>query len=79
MWKPGSSDTLSPHEFKTQIQRFAPRFMGYRYSVIFATFTCVVSFSGRNYFNVQFDFEFPLLSFPKNNYYATLRIGDKQN
>lgn len=29
MWKPGSNDTLSPHEFKTQIQRFAPRFMGY--------------------------------------------------
>ncbi|KAK3699453.1 hypothetical protein QZH41_018604 [Actinostola sp. cb2023] len=30
MWKPGSSDTaISPHSFKTQIQRFAPRFVGY--------------------------------------------------
>ena len=61
MWTPGSNDTLSPHEFKTQIQRFAPRFMGYRYNVIFATFTYVVDrvpFSGGNYFSVQFDFEF---------------------
>jgi len=29
MWKPGNSDAVSPHSFKTQIQRFAPRFMGY--------------------------------------------------
>jgi len=29
MWKPGNSDAVSPHTFKTQIQRYAPRFMGY--------------------------------------------------
>ncbi|KAJ7378237.1 Ubiquitin carboxyl-terminal hydrolase 2 [Desmophyllum pertusum] len=29
MWKPGNNDAVSPHSFKTQIQRFAPRFMGY--------------------------------------------------
>lgn len=29
MWKPGNTDAVSPHSFKTQIQRFAPRFMGY--------------------------------------------------
>lgn len=29
MWKQSSSDAVSPHSFKTQIQRFAPRFMGY--------------------------------------------------
>ena len=56
--------------------------MGYRYNVIFATFTYVVdkvSFSGGNYFNVQFDFELPLFSYPKNYYYATIQILDKQN
>ena len=30
MWKQGSEDSVSPMSFKTQIQRFAPRFMGYR-------------------------------------------------
>ncbi|XP_031569756.1 ubiquitin carboxyl-terminal hydrolase 2-like isoform X2 [Actinia tenebrosa] len=30
MWKPSHSETaISPHSFKTQIQRFAPRFVGY--------------------------------------------------
>lgn len=29
MWKHGNGDAVSPHSFKTQIQRFAPRFMGY--------------------------------------------------
>lgn len=29
MWKTSSNEALSPHTFKTQIQRFAPRFMGY--------------------------------------------------
>ncbi|XP_078378951.1 ubiquitin carboxyl-terminal hydrolase 2-like isoform X2 [Oculina patagonica] len=29
MWKPGCNEAVSPHTFKTQIQRFAPRFMGY--------------------------------------------------
>ena len=31
MWKPGNSDAVSPHTFKTQIQRFAPRFVGYKW------------------------------------------------
>ena len=30
MWKHGYTDAVSPHSFKTQIQRFAPRFMGYK-------------------------------------------------
>ncbi|XP_061574662.1 ubiquitin carboxyl-terminal hydrolase 2-like isoform X2 [Cololabis saira] len=29
LWKTSGSDAVSPSEFKSQIQRFAPRFMGY--------------------------------------------------
>lgn len=35
MWKPGNSDAVSPHTFKTQIQRFAPRFVGYKWVFLF--------------------------------------------
>ena len=30
IWKQESGDSVSPMAFKTQIQRFAPRFVGYR-------------------------------------------------
>ena len=35
MWKPGNSDAVSPYTFKTQIQRFAPRFVGYKWVFLF--------------------------------------------
>lgn len=38
MWKPGNSDAVSPHTFKTQIQRFAPRFVGYKWVFFFYVF-----------------------------------------
>lgn len=31
MWSSSSSEAVSPSEFKTQIQRYAPRFVGYKY------------------------------------------------
>lgn len=31
MWAERSDSHVSPNAFKTQIQRFAPRFMGYAY------------------------------------------------
>ncbi|CAL8339008.1 unnamed protein product, partial [Boreogadus saida] len=30
MWMSSNSDAVSPSEFKTQIQRYAPRFVGYK-------------------------------------------------
>lgn len=30
MWTSSSSEAVSPSEFKTQIQRYAPRFVGYK-------------------------------------------------
>ena len=81
MWKPGSNDTLSPHEFKTQIQRFAPRFMGYRYNVIFATFTYVVEC----HFQVEIISMYNLILnshcflTPKNYYYQGLKLTKKSS
>lgn len=34
MWTSTSSEAVSPSEFKTQIQRYAPRFVGYKYVVL---------------------------------------------
>lgn len=30
LWTSSLNDVVSPSEFKTQIQRYAPRFMGYK-------------------------------------------------
>lgn len=34
IWASSTSDAVSPSEFKTQIQRYAPRFVGYKLVIV---------------------------------------------
>lgn len=49
MWNERSDSQVSPNSFKTQIQRFAPRFMGYAY----VNFVNVCKISGFIFFKLK--------------------------